>query len=75
MAHRIFTDAYEVFYCRAQAPCYGTWAFLIVARRLVASWNGGGVSVPLPGIEPLSPAWEGGFSSTGGPGKSFLNFF
>ena len=76
MAHRIFTAAYEVLYCGAQAPCYGTWAFIVVAHRLVAFWNaGGGVLVPLPGIEPLFPALEGGFSSTGAPGKSFLNFF
>ena len=74
MVHRIFTEEYEVLYCGAQAPCYGTWAFLVVACRLVASWNGG-VLVPLPGIEPLFPALEGGFSSTGAPGKSFLNFF
>ena len=46
MAHRIFTEAYEVLYCGAQAPCYGTWAFIVVDRRLVASWNGGGLSSP-----------------------------
>ena len=29
-----------------------------------------GISVPRPGIEPTSPALEGGFLTTGPPGKS-----
>ena len=29
-----------------------------------------GILVPLPGIEPMSPALEGGFFTTGPPGKS-----
>ena len=29
-----------------------------------------GILVPGPGLEPASPALEGGFSSTGPPGKS-----
>ena len=28
-----------------------------------------GILVPRPGIEPASPAWEGGFLTTGPPGK------
>ena len=39
-----------------------------------------GISIPQPGMEPTSPALEGGFSTTGPPGKSqsiflFLDFF
>ena len=31
-----------------------------------------GILVPRPGIEPASPALEGGFLTTGSPGKSLL---
>ena len=31
-----------------------------------------GISVPRPGIEPASPASEGGFFTTGPPGKSLM---
>ena len=35
-----------------------------------------GILVPLPGIEPVSPAFQGWFLTTGPPGKSSpLNFF
>ena len=30
-----------------------------------------GISIPQPGIEPVSPALEGGFLTTGQPGKSW----
>ena len=33
-----------------------------------------GILVPPPGIEPASPALEGGFFTTGPPGKSPLAF-
>ena len=52
----------------------GTWALertgsVVVACRLscpVAC----GILVPLPGIEPMSPALQGRFLTTGPPGKS-----
>ena len=31
-----------------------------------------GILVPRPGIEPLSPSLEGGFLTSGPPGKSLL---
>lgn len=33
------------------------------------------IPVPLPGIEPTSPALQGGFLTTGRPGMSFFLFF
>ena len=33
------------------------------------------ILVPRPGIEPASPALEGGFSTTGPPGKSPFRYF
>ena len=33
-----------------------------------------GILVPLPGIESMSPALQGGFITTGSPGKSLLPF-
>ena len=32
-----------------------------------------GILVPRPGIEPVSPALEGGFLTTGPPGKSHVS--
>ena len=34
-----------------------------------------GILVPQPGIKPTSPALEGGFFTTGSPGKSLLTYF
>ena len=34
-----------------------------------------GILVPQPGIEPVSPALEGGVSTTGPPGRSPLSYF
>ena len=34
-----------------------------------------GILVPWPGIEPASPALQGGFLTTGPPGKSFISFY
>ena len=33
-----------------------------------------GILVPWPGIEPVSPAWKGGFLTPGSPGKSPHHF-
>ena len=58
----------------------GTWALEHVGSVVAAcglSWPVEcGILVPRPGIEPASPALEGGFLTTGPPGKSlFLYFF
>ena len=34
-----------------------------------------GILAPQPGIEPTSPAFEGGFLTTGTPGKSLESLF
>ena len=47
--------------------------FLVVARGLFSSYLAAcRILVPRPGIEPTSPALEGGFLTTGPPGKSPL---
>ena len=47
----------------------GTRASLTVAHRLSCP-AAYGILVPQAGIEPVSPVLEGGFLSTGPPGKS-----
>ena len=51
----------------------GTWdlslSSVVVARRLSCP-TACGILVPQPGIEPTSPALDGGFFTTGPPGKS-----
>ena len=69
--------------CGVQAPgCVGsvvcgTWALsltcassVVVLHRLSCPAACGIILVPRPGIEPTSPALEGGFFTTGPPGKS-----
>ena len=56
----------------AGAYC-SVWASLVVALRL-SCLSVCGISVPQPGIEPESPALEGGFLTTGSPGKSQKTF-
>ena len=48
-------------------PC-GVWASLVVALGLSCP-SDVGILAPLPGMEPLPPALEGGFLTTGPPGK------
>ena len=54
----------------------GTWALLlkcassVVVSRGLSSSPACGILVPQPGIEPMSPALEGGFFTTGPLGKS-----
>ena len=54
----------------------GTWGLLlrcagpVVAARGLSCPAAHGILVPRPGIEPASPALEGGFLTTGPPGKS-----
>ena len=70
--------------CEAQAlECVGSvcavcrlsgrssWASLVVVHGLSCP-TACGILVPRPGIEPTSPALEGGFSTTGPPGKSSM---
>ena len=54
--------------CGTQDLCCPYWDLFTEAYELVvATW---GILVPHPGIEPVSPALQGGFSTTGPPGKS-----
>ena len=52
----------------------GVWALehmgSVVAARGLSCPMACGILVPRPGIEPMSPALEGGFLTTGPPGKS-----
>ena len=53
------------------------WGFsLVVAQRLSSCPTASGILIPQRGIEPVSPALEGGLLTTGPPGKShgpFIN--
>ena len=64
--------AHSLSSCGARAPeCTGS---VVVARGLscpVAC----GILAPRPGVEPASPALEGGFLTTGLPGKSLTSSF
>ena len=68
VAHGLFIVAYRLLSnCGVQAPeCTGS---IVVVRGLSCptTW---GILVPQPEIEPMSPALEGGFLTTGPPGKS-----
>ena len=55
--------------CSTQALWLRRASSAIVACRLCCP-AACGISVPWPGIEPVSPALEGGFFTTGPPGKS-----
>ena len=52
-------------------------AFLVAEHELQVHWLSGCGTWNLPGqgVEPMSPALEGGFLSTAPPGKSFDFFF
>ena len=52
----------------AQAQWLRRWLSCPVATK----WDLSGILVPRPGIEPMSPALEGGFLTTGPPGKSLF---
>ena len=47
---------------------------VVVVRRLSCPTVCGGHLAPRPGIETASPALEGGFFTTGSPGKSLWHF-
>ena len=65
---------YLFFILAALGLRYGTWASLVVALGLSCP-SACGILVPQPGIEPASPALEGGFLTTGPPGKSVSSVF
>ena len=54
---------------QTQALCCAVQTSLAVARGLSCPMACG-ILVPQPGIEPMSPALEGGFFMSGPPGKS-----
>ena len=58
--------------CGARAPEY---AGSVVAAHRLSCPAACGILVPQPGIELASPALEGGFLSTGPPGKSHQILF
>ena len=49
--------------------------FSLVAAHRLSCPVACGILVPWPGIEPMSPALEGGFLTTGPPGKSQEQIF
>ena len=55
--------------CGTQDPFIVTCRFFVVERRLSGP-RASGILVPWPGIEPMFPALEGRFLTTGPPGKS-----
>ena len=73
--------------CGTQAPdrvgsvVCGTWALSLrhmssgVVARGLSCPAACGILVPWPGIEPASPALEGGFFTTGPRGKSLLSLW
>ena len=63
------------FFLSALSLCCSEQASLVVLRGLSCP-TVCGILVPWPGVEPESPAWEGGFLTTGPPEKSweFLTF-
>ena len=58
--------------CVARAPEH---AGSVVAANGLSCPAACGILVPQPGIEPASPALEGGFLTAGPPGKSLHIFF
>ena len=69
---RVLVLAHGVF-------CCGTWApehmGSVVAVHGLSCPVACGILVPQPGIKPASPALEGGFLTTGPPGKSLFSIF
>ena len=80
MAHGLFTSLWCM--CRLLSSC-GAWApenvdSVVAAHGLSGCAHGlscpmaCGILVPGPGMELASPALQGGFLTTGPPGKSLL---
>ena len=68
-AHGIFVVAHGIFRCGTWAS---EWAGSVVAARGLSCPAACGILVLRSGIEPASPALEGGFFTTGPPGKSLI---
>ena len=68
VARGILVAACRIFHCSAWASLW-LWCAGSKARGLNCPTECG-ILVPQPGIEPMSPALEGGFLTTGPPGKS-----
>ena len=69
MARGIFAVA-----CGLLSSCGEHMGSVVVARRLSCP-SACGILVSRPGIERVSPELEGGFLTTGQPGKSLLVLF
>ena len=73
-ARGIFTVACGLFVCSARASLVAARGLQSVGSVVVAHGlrcpEACGILVPQPGIERMSPALEGRFSTTGSPGKS-----
>ena len=66
---RVLVASCEIFLCSTQLSRCGKQASIFVARWL--SWSEASRTLtPRPGIESASPALQGGFLTTGPPGKS-----
>ena len=65
VAYRFFTASCGIFLCGVQTRHLGS----VVAVHGLSYSAACGILVPQPGIEPMSPALQGRFSSTGPPGK------
>ena len=59
--------ACRIFHCGTQAL---ELAGSVVAAHRLSCPTACGILIPQPGIKPMSPALEGGFLTTGPPGKS-----
>ena len=65
--------------CSTQDLLLWRVGFSLVVARGLSCLTACGILVPSPGIEPKSPALEGGFLTIGAPGKSrsfsFFNYY
>ena len=79
-AHDLATEQQLGLSCGTRALCYGAWALkclcLVAVAFRCSCPEACGILAPEPGIKPVSPAMEGGFLTTGPPGKSpFQEFY
>ena len=76
MVHFIYLFIFIYLFLAASGLSCGMWDLLLQRTGSVVAVLGPscptvyGILVPQPGLEPVSPALEGGFSTTGPPGKS-----
>ena len=67
VAQRIFLVSGGSFTAAHGLSSYGAWASVVAVLSCSAAC---GILVSRPGIEPVSPASQAGFLTTGPPGKS-----